>query len=119
MYITNLSMGSLAGDMASITITYIELGWAKQDAVLKAKELTGTNRKLTEDEKIELANLIHIRFPQISITDLMYSINLAESMPGYSSGGAGDTDQNQTSSNTLGFLIYLVIGIVLLMGLKK
>ena len=52
------NIGYLPTDLASITISYIEKGWAKQDAVLKAKELTNTTRKLTEDEKLELAYII-------------------------------------------------------------
>ncbi len=78
---------ALISNVSYIVITLIRQGYARQDAVIKAKSQLGINRYLTEDEKNQLAQNIHAEFPGMELSDIMWYINLAESMPGYSSGG--------------------------------
>jgi hypothetical protein len=134
-YITNMS--DIPDELAQIVIALILLGFAKQDCVLKAKSQLNIQRKLTEDEKLRLAYKIQLRFPQMEISDLMYSINLAESMPGYSSGGTlpdgtipdvilpntipNDTIPNGESKTGGKSYLYfaLGLGLILLLGFRK
>jgi len=134
-YINN--MGDIPDELAQIVIALILLGFAKQDCVLKAKSQLNIQRKLTEDEKLRLAYKIQLRFPQMEISDLMYSINLAESMPGYSSGGTlpdgtipdvilpntipNDTIPNgETKTGGKSYLYFaLGLGLILLLGFRK
>lgn len=128
-YITK-NMGDIPDELSQIVIALILLGFAKQDCVLKAKSQLNIQRKLTEDEKLRLAYNIQLRFPQMEISDLMYSINLAESMPGYSSGGTlpdgtipdvilPKTVVIEPPKESKSYLIYFVLGFILFMGFRK
>lgn len=135
---------SLISDMAYIAISLILPsggGFAKQDAILKAKNQLGVNRNLTEEEKTGLAGLIKDRFPMLELSDIMYSINLAETMPTYSSGGTlpdgtlpdiklpppiltpgGDVfipDETKTSTGGLTQVAVVSVGLLLLLRLLK
>jgi hypothetical protein len=129
---------SLIPDMAYIVIKLVEYpnGFAKQDAVLKAKLQLGVNRKLTEEEKTGLAGLVKDRFPMMELSDIMYSINLAETMPHYSDGGTlpdgtlpdvvlppltpgGDVFvPNDLKVGTIGLAQVAVVGMGLLLALR-
>ena len=124
-YIVNFNMGdieSLISDMAYIAITLISPeggGFARQDAILKAKYQLGINRPLTEDEKTLLAQKIQQRYPNMEISDLMWYINLAETMPGFSSGGmppnTPDVILPNKPAGSKSYLVYLVLGLGLLL----
>jgi hypothetical protein len=131
-----INMGDIPDELSQIVIALILLGFAKQDCILKAKSQLNIQRKLTEDEKLRLAYNIQLRFPQMEISDLMYSINLAESMPGYSSGGTlpdgtipdvilpdntipNGVKNGGTAGNKSYLYIVLGLGLILLMGMRK
>lgn len=67
--------------IASIVVPLIIKGVASHDAVNKAKAQLNLQRSLSEQEKLQLAQLLHNNFTKVSIEDFLVSINLAETMP--------------------------------------
>jgi hypothetical protein len=96
--------------IASIVIPLIMKGIASQDAINMAKAQLNLKRSLYEQEKLELARLLHNRFTNVSIEDFRVSINLAEKMPlpdGKIPNGTPKPEQN--------YWIYLAIFVGLLL----
>jgi hypothetical protein len=117
---------SLVSDMAYIVIFLISPeggGFARQDAILKAKYQLGINRPLTEEEKTLLAQKIQLRYPNMLLSDLMWYINLAETMPGFSSGGmpadTPDVILPNKPAESKSFLVYLALGLLLFVLFRK
>jgi hypothetical protein len=67
--------------IAAIVGPYIIQGIAAHSAVNMAKAQLNLQRSLSEQEKLQLAQLLHNNFTKVSIEDFLVSINLAETMP--------------------------------------
>jgi len=125
-----LGYSTLISQIAPLVLSYIEKGWTRQDSILKAMELTNTNRYLTPQERLELTEAIQTRYP--GMEDVLWYVNLAQQMfvPGqpiaYSSSSPAEAEQkaeqaaiNNGTEGHKSYVLYIAIGLVILMVLKK
>ena len=123
-----LGFSTLISQIAPLVLSYIEKGWTRQDSILKAMELTNTNRYLTPQERLELTEAIQARYP--GMEDVLWYVNLAQQMftPGepiaYSSGSPAEAEQKAEQEAKIGaegksYVLYFVIALVALMVIKR